>query len=77
MVSPSDPGHDYVKKLNLYDDAGVREYWIADPMTKRVHVYRLEEGSFGVAVYTFRDRIPSGIFEDLTIDFAAIDDLLG
>lgn len=77
VVSPSDPGHDYVKKLNLYDDAGVREYWIADPMTKRVHVYRLEEGSFGVAVYTFRDRIPSGIFEDLTIDFAAIDDLLG
>lgn len=75
VVSPSDPGHDYVEKLKLYNDAGVREYWIVDPLTSHVHVYRLEE-DFGVTVYTFRDEITSGIFTDLTIDFTAIEALL-
>ena len=27
IVSPGNPGNDYVLKLNLYADAGVREYW--------------------------------------------------
>lgn len=30
IVSPENPSHDYVKKLNLYMAAGVREYWISD-----------------------------------------------
>ena len=32
IVSPSNSSHDYILKLNLYADAGVREYWIVDPM---------------------------------------------
>ena len=39
IVSPSNPGHDYIHKLNLYADAGVREYWIVDPRTERIIVY--------------------------------------
>lgn len=30
IVSPENPSHDYVRKLNLYMAAGVREYWISD-----------------------------------------------
>ncbi|MDE7479609.1 MAG: Uma2 family endonuclease, partial [Lachnospiraceae bacterium] len=33
IASPSNPSHDYVKKLNLYLDAGVREYWIVNPQS--------------------------------------------
>ena len=36
--------HDYIRKLNLYADAGAREYWIVDPMVKEVAVYHLEKG---------------------------------
>ncbi len=32
IISPGTFSHDYVRKLNLYLDAGVKEYWIADAM---------------------------------------------
>ncbi|MCD8130055.1 MAG: Uma2 family endonuclease [Lachnospiraceae bacterium] len=72
IVSPANPGHDYVRKLNLYADAGVREYWIIDPSNEIVMVYYLEQERFQVHTYTFRDKITSNIFEDLTIDFAEL-----
>lgn len=43
IVSPGNPSRDYVLKLNLYADAGVREYWIVDPRKKRILVYYLEK----------------------------------
>ena len=69
IVSPRNPGHDYVKKLNLYMDAGVREYWIVDPLEKTVLVYHLFESRFIVRTYTFHDKIKAEIFDDLWIDF--------
>ena len=30
---------DYYTKLSLYREAGVREYWIVDPMKQTVLVY--------------------------------------
>ena len=32
IASPSNSSHDYIRKLNLYADAGVREYWIHNPV---------------------------------------------
>ena len=69
IVSPSTSSHDYVRKLNLYMDAGVREYWIVDPQKTSVYVYHLEETKFETAAYTFRDRIKANIYDDLWIDF--------
>ncbi|MCI6005416.1 MAG: Uma2 family endonuclease [Blautia sp.] len=42
IVSPGNSSHDYVLKLNLYANAGVREYWIVDPRKERIFVYHLE-----------------------------------
>ena len=70
IISPSNPGDDYVRKLNLYTDAGVREYWIVDPRTKSILVYCLEQSDFQVEKYTFNDKIKAGIYDDLYIDFA-------
>lgn len=36
IVSPSTSSHDYILKLNLYANAGVREYWIVDPRKERI-----------------------------------------
>ena len=72
IISPSNPGDDYVHKLNLYMDAGVREYWIVDPRTKSILVYFLEQSDFQVEKYTFNDKIKTGIYDDLYIDFTKL-----
>ncbi len=73
IISPSNPGHDYIRKLNLYADAGVREYWIVDPTVKEVAVYHLEKGTFRAEAYTFQDRIAVNIYDDFQIDFQKLD----
>ncbi len=73
VISPANPGHDYIRKLNLYAEAGVREYWIADPRTLKIFVYYLEQQDFQVGTYTFKDRIKVNIYDDLWIDFRELD----
>ena len=73
IVSPSTSSYDYITKLNLYADAGVREYWIVDPAKQSVLVYYLEQKNFRVEAYTFDDTIKVNIYEDLYIDFSELD----
>ena len=72
IVSPGNPKHDYLTKLELYQRTGVREYWIVDPRKKTVTVYRLDENDFDMTCYSFQDKVQVGIYDDLTIDFAVI-----
>lgn len=72
IISPNTASHDYIRKLNLYQTAGVREYWIVNPMRKTVFVYFFEEKAFDVISYTFQDKIKVNIYDDLTIDFSEI-----
>ncbi|WP_338875498.1 Uma2 family endonuclease [Spirosoma sp. SC4-14] len=59
--------NDFNEKYNLYEEAGVREYWIVQPKEKAVNVYVLEDGQYAlVDVYESTD-IPCRIFPDLTI----------
>lgn len=71
IVSPGSRRMDYFTKLFKYRTAGVREYWIVDPIKNRITVYNFE--SEDTVEYTFSDSIPSGIYENLTIDFSQID----
>lgn len=73
IISPGNPGHDLIYKLNLYANAGVREYWIVDPRNEKVFVYYLEQNDFGVKVYTFQDNVNVNIYNDFMIDFHALD----
>lgn len=73
IVSPSTSSHDYVRKLNLYLDAGVKEYWIVNPMQHSIYVYFLEEDKFKAVTYTFEDEIHVGIYDDLSITLAGLD----
>lgn len=72
IVSPGNSSHDYIRKLNLYADSGVREYWIVNPMEQSIFVYHLEKDSFKAASYTFHDKIKVNIYNDLWIDFSDI-----
>lgn len=72
IISPGTSSHDYIRKLNLYANAGVREYWIINPKNGTVLVYFFEETSFEVMQYTFKDKIKVNIYDDLWIDFAEL-----
>lgn len=72
IISPSTSGNDYIKKLNLYADKGVREYWIVNPKRKEVIVYFFENNIMA-APYTFKDKVKVNIYEDFEIDFSRIE----
>lgn len=72
IVSPSNPAHDYIRKLKLYLRAGVREYWIVDPLTSDVTVYDLSDKAPIPEYYSFDDTVKAGIYKDLYIDFKEI-----
>jgi len=46
IVSPDSVWRDYVEKRQIYEHAGVREYWIIDPAERRATFLRLVRGKF-------------------------------
>ena len=72
VLSPSTRKRDMSLKLYKYANAGVREYWIVDPVKKAVLVYDLEQMDIPV-IYGFGDRIPVKIWNgECVVDFKAI-----
>ena len=61
-ITSGNRSNDFTKKLSLYQEYGVREYWIVDPDYKRVLVYFFDEG-FSPNIYTFDQNIPVGIYQ--------------
>ena len=72
IVSPGSTRMDYSVKLFKYRTAGVREYWLFNPIRKIVQTY-IFEGEEDANIYPFDDKIPVYIFNGLTIK---ISDLL-
>ena len=66
IVSESSSAHDFVTKLMLYQKAGVREYWIVDPVQEKVYVYNFEDPE-KTGEYDFDKEIPSGVLENLKV----------
>ncbi|MDO4870169.1 MAG: Uma2 family endonuclease [Bacillota bacterium] len=72
ILSPSTKDRDLYLKLPEYQHAGVREYWIIDPMKQRVIVYDFSNGDL-LHLYSFQEKIPVGIWDgDCVIDFSLI-----
>jgi len=46
ILSLYNPKHDLIKKKEVYERNGVKEYWIVDPFEKDVTGYYLEKRSF-------------------------------
>ena len=72
IVSPSTQRMDYLTKLFKYRTAGVREYWIVNPIKGTVQLYSFE-GEEDSIQSSFSDSITSTIFKDFSI---CIEDLL-
>jgi len=72
ILSPSNNAIEMEQKLKLYQEAGVREYWVVDPENNGLTVYRFQEGA--IFTYTLKKdaAVPVGIFPDLDINLKQV-----
>lgn len=66
IVSPSSIRMDYSVKLFKYRTAGVREYWIVNPIKQTVQTYSFE-GREDAGHYSFEDEICGKVLEGFTV----------
>lgn len=68
ILSESTRSKDMVKKLDLYINSGVREYWIVNPFNKEIYLYHIEENDIrDYRVYKGKDIMESSAFEGLKV----------
>jgi Uma2 family endonuclease len=74
ILSPFTSSKDSVKKFDLYEREGVREYWVVRPDEQTVSVFMLgSDNRYGrPEMYTEYDKIKVGIFDSLVIDLQDI-----
>lgn len=74
IVSPASVKNDMLKKFNLYERAGVKEYWIVEPNGKIVTVFILGDNTqYGrQKVYSEDDEIQISVFKDLKINLKPV-----
>jgi Uma2 family endonuclease len=77
VVSRESRHRDYEDKRRLYEEAGVPEYWIIDPIQQRVEFLVLDEGRYHLAPLEenrlFRSRALPGFWID--VDWLLADPL--
>jgi len=75
ILSSTHRRHDEVTKRNLYEQAGVGEYWLVDPEAETVKVFRREGARFGrPQLLSARDGdlLSSPLLPGLAISLAAL-----
>ncbi len=75
IVSPSSAKYDLDEKFKIYEQAGVREYWVVFPKDKIIQDYVLKDGKFQLEdIFTPEGPAKVQIF-DIELDTKEIFDL--
>ena len=74
IVSPSTAKKDITEKFNLYEESGVKEYWIVYPKDKAVQVFLLQNnGKYDDGtLYELKGNVPVNVFDNYLIDLDEI-----
>ena len=68
ILSPSNTAIEMEEKHDLYEAAGVREYWVVNPKKNTVTVYCLQaDGVFSGKIYKAADTVPVGVLPGFSI----------
>jgi len=62
-VSPSSVARDWRTKYLEYEKAGIREYWVFDPILKHVEAYALQKNKQYAAIKELDGKISSGVIK--------------
>jgi Uma2 family endonuclease len=74
ILSPSTSRRDHKEKFNRYERAGVKEYWLVDPVANTVSVFKLgADKRYGrPEVYADDEKITVAILPELEIELALV-----
>lgn len=73
ILSPGNSNKEMKYKFDLYEEAGVKEYWIVNPADKTVFIYVLKNNQFiGMHPLIAEDRIQSKLFPELDFKLESI-----
>ena len=68
IASPGTRTHDRSRKLAVYAEAGVPEYWLAEPADRTIELLVLEDGGYrSLGVFTGGAMPPSRVLPDLPV----------
>ncbi len=69
ILSPSNSEKELKLKYEVYQEAGVREYWVIFPTEKTLMIYTLKDGKFVPSrFYVTGDRVSSAVLEGFSFD---------
>jgi Uma2 family endonuclease len=69
IVSPESAQRDRVEKFGEYEAAGVREYWLIDPLEERADFFRLDDGGrYTLVQEGSRGRFTSTVIAGLVVE---------
>ena len=75
ILSKSNQKHDLHTKFDLYEEAGVKEYWIADMQNKSILVYTLKDGKYiGLRPFAEDMNVESVLFPFLRFNVGELFD---
>jgi Uma2 family endonuclease len=76
ITSDSTMKKDYNEKFNTYEENGAREYWIVNPDSHSMEIFKLENNKFdSVGVFNIHDGatvVNSVIFPDLKVNLVEV-----
>jgi len=72
ILSPSNMAIEMERKLLLYREAGVREYWIVDPKDKHISIYLLKDGEYTLRTCHIQDIVRPSVVPGLEIPLSTI-----
>jgi Uma2 family endonuclease len=73
ILSPSNEYYDLVTKKKLYEQAGVQEYWIADPMGQQLEAYELRNGRYETLHHlSTTGTLTSNVLQGFAVDVQAL-----
>ncbi len=72
VLSPGNTKREMNEKFELYEEAGVREYWLVHPLDEFVLIYVLNEDERYIGLRPATEIVQSAIFPELRVDLEEV-----
>ncbi len=72
ILSPGNSKREMNEKFELYEEAGVREYWLVQPTDEVVLIYVLNENERYIGLRPATEVVQSAIFPKLRVDLGEV-----